>query len=231
VHEEITLPLNLINESGGEISDITARLEIYDYALRKIMEKIYVRNIPGESFLTAIDKVNFIIPENFRDHFFFVRAALYRDGLQLNQSIYWPKCLSIMDDEAFCNKYRASPQENMVFRKGPWLKEEIKKAGKALLSAEYHKIAFNAESCRHCFSIRLSNDSPHAAFPVRLMITDHGCVHLVSDNFFFMAAGEARELRLDIFDRTGNLDRFCLDISAWNGDPIQLSLNSPQRDL
>jgi beta-mannosidase len=224
VREEIPLPLNLINESGEDISDVTVGLEVYDHALNKVMEKNYEKNISQGTFLTVIDRAVFLVPEDFRDHFFFVRSALYRKGRLLNQSLYWPKCLSLMDDGAFRTGYRSAPRENIVFRKGPWLKEEVQKAEKAVLHAVCRKIASGAG--RHCFSIYLSNNSPHAAFPVSLGITDHGCVHYVSDNFFFMAPGETRELRLEILDRTGNLNRFHLNISAWNTEPIKITLES-----
>jgi beta-mannosidase len=224
VQEEMTLPLNLINESGEDIPDATVRLEVYDHALNKVMEKNYAENISGGTFLTSIDKAVFSVPEDFRDHFFLVRSALYRKGRLLNQSVYWPKCLSLMDDDAFRKKYRSTPQENIVFQKGPWFKDELKRVEKAVLRAVCQKIASGLS--RHCFSIYLSNDSPHAAFPVSLSVTDHGCVHYASDNFFFMAPGETRELRLEIFDRTGKLNRFRLNINAWNADPLEIALES-----
>jgi beta-mannosidase len=224
VHEEMTLPLNLINESGEDIPDVTVRLEVYDHALNKVIKKDYAKTISGGTFLTAVDRAVFLVPEDFRDHFFFVHSALYRNGQLINQSIYWPKCLSLMDDGAFRKKYRSAPQENIVFREGPWLKDELRTAEKAVLRAVCRKTASNSESRRHCFSISLSNDSPHAAFPVSLGIADHGCVHYLSDNFFFMAAGETRELRLEIFDRAGNLNRFRLNIGAWNAERLEIFL-------
>jgi beta-mannosidase len=240
VHEEMTLPLNLINESGEDIPDLTVRLEVYSPALKKVMEKNYAKNISGGTFLTAIDRAVFLIPEDFRDHFFFVRSALYRKDRLIHQSLYWPKCLSLMDDDAFRKERRSAPRENIVFQNGPWLKDEIRQAEKAVLRAACQKIASPSVSAdaavsasaaasasgRHCFSVRLSNDSPHAAFPVSIAVADPGCVHYASDNFFFMAPGETRELRLEIFDRTGELSRFRLNIGAWNAEPLQIFLDS-----
>ncbi|GHV43269.1 hypothetical protein AGMMS49546_24370 [Spirochaetia bacterium] len=224
VNEKVKLPLRVINESRKELKGITVRLEVYDHLLKKTMEKNYKKDIPENCFLSKINDAEFSIPEDFRDTFFFIRAALYHDGALLHQSIYWPKCLGLMDDETFFKKRRASPQENIVFNQGPWLKEEVKKAEQASLYAECRKISTGAEDGRSRFAIRLVNGSPNPAFPVSLRIIDHRCVQHLTDNFFFMEAGETRELELDIFDRSGSLNRFNLDISAWNTEPLFLPL-------
>ena len=222
--EDVPLALSVINESGRRLSDATVCLEVYSSRLETVCHREYEVTIGKDQYRTPIAEESFSLPESFRERFFILRASIYQGGALLQQSVYWPKCLRRMEDEAFRESYRAAPHENLVFDKGPWLKESIQEAPKAVLRCESKTLFAGRADGRSRFLLRMTNRSDVPAFPVRLQVGNDGCVQNVSDNDFFLPPGESRELRLDILDRSGRNQSYELGISAWNALPLALML-------
>ena len=224
--EELSLPLKVVNESGKAYTGLKAWLEVYDTRLNKLFSRAYSVNIPSDDHLTSVAEETYRLPETREDGFFLVRSALFEGERLLSQSIYWPKCLQQLEKEADRAYYRLEPRENFVMKQGPWLKDSLQKAPAASLVCSWLGSGISAESGGHRFLITVRNTSSYPAFPVRLQVDDDQCVQHAADNYFFLPAGQEREIALYVLDKTEMKTTFRLQVSAWNAQAQDLLLTT-----
>ena len=124
--EKVPLALSVINNRNEALPGVTASVQVFDtgfHSLFRAEKKIDVKAGLG---VTASNLGLFTIPDALEDHFFLMVAELRDANHQLiSRSVYWPRCVKAMADEAFRTKYRTSPQPPLTFENGPWLKNEV----------------------------------------------------------------------------------------------------------
>jgi beta-mannosidase len=192
------------------------------------LNRIYKREddlsvMPGPS-VENVSLGKFGIPSTFEEKFFFLVAELRSPhGRLVSRSVYWPRCLARMSDEAFRTKYRASPQPTPIFDKGPWLKPQVA-AIPTSLDASLVEVR-DAAPDRSRVVLRVRNTGDQPAVNVRVEITETRCSYYGDDNFFWLAPGESRDLAFEVLWRepaTRGAAR--LGISAWNATGKALPL-------
>jgi beta-mannosidase len=221
--ERVMLPLRIINESGCKIDHALVKLEVFNDRLERMRCWEHFMEIPTDTFLTAVAEHMYELPEDYCDRFFFLRASIYQDGRMLQQSFYWPKSLKRMCDKEFCAEYRSKAHENPVYDNGPWLKDSIAAVDPAELTCNAKAVPCSDGFRKYLLEVE--NTSKIGAFPVRLQLVEEHCVQNPSDNFFFLPAGECREILLDCFDRSGDNRPLTLQISGWNVPKKTIGLN------
>lgn len=223
--ETVLLPLQILNESGKRHQNVQIKAEVYDDKLETVQTWDCVIDLPADQFKTQLECPAFIIPGDYIDRFFFLRAAIYEDGVMLQQSVYWPKSLKRMADKSFSEEYRSAPHENLVFEDGPWLKNSVEGAAQAQLRCR--AVFLSEKDGISRYRLKLENTSGTAAFPVYMQLAEDNCVQNPGDNFFFLPAGESRELLLDCFDRSMQARILTLQLSAWNAPQVTIKLPKP----
>jgi beta-mannosidase len=128
-----------------------------------------------------------------------------------------------MDDASFRDKYRATPQPNIAFENGPWLKPSV---AATRTSLELKLITTKARGTdRARVVVRLANTGRLAAFPVQLDIDGAMRCFYAEDNFFWLAPGEQREIALEVQWRETHPGKaVSVSASAWNAASVRAAL-------
>jgi beta-mannosidase len=216
--EAVRLPVSVLNENADS-SPAEAEICVLSPSLQLVYRHRESLALTGE-YKQTFTAPAFVIPEDWEDRFFLIHAALRRDGKLISQSVYWPKALARLKDATLLEKFRTSPQPNLFFDKGPWLKRQIAQATSAILSCELENAQLSAG--RASLTVTIRNHAAQYAFPVHLDVTEEGTVCCADDNYFLMSPGEARRLRLKIRFLDEAPTAVHVEIGAWNAAPCRL---------
>ncbi len=222
--EPVPIRVHIAHAPAAACGDLAASVEIFDAGFASQWRQTKPATLaPGPS-VAALDFGNFTIPDNFEDTFFFIVAELHGSDRQaISRSVYWPRCLSRLSDEAFRTKYRAAPQPALTLDKGPWLKPQTAAQGTALTAelVEHEQTAANRSRLR----VRVKNTGDKPAFNTRLDIAGVKRLFYATDNFFWLAPGEQRELQVEVLWREPERrDQAAVVVGAWNVEPRELRL-------
>lgn len=209
--ERVEMPIKLFSEidySGSQ----KIELEIFDYCLSSVTKK-EIPLIDYQKGINDIDEISFEIPNDWQDVFFFVRVQLTeKEGIK-GESLYFPKVLSMLNDEEKYKAERTWPCQNHFFEKGPWLKKQVSELTKTFLECEItNKEPISDGYVRINLSIRNMTDTP--AFPVVIDTEDIKSRLVCSDNIFMLAGGEEREVEIIVDIKQSDSDT--LTVGAWN---------------
>ena len=171
---------------------------------------------------------SFTIPDALEDHFFLIVAELSgADRTLISRSVYWPRCLKVMADDAFRLKYRSSPQPSLVFENGPWLRNEVQ-ANKTKLALQLVSIREVGEN-ESTIQVRVRNAGAQPAFYTELNIEGTKRTFYASDNGFWLAPQEERLLNIHVLWRDPeSRSKAVLTLGAWNAAPQQATLGKVQ---
>ncbi|MCX6910519.1 MAG: beta-mannosidase, partial [Verrucomicrobia bacterium] len=222
--ERVPLAVHATHAPAAARKGLKASVEIFDAGFASLWRKTQPVSLqPGPSVAT-LDFGSFTIPDSLNDKFFFIVAELRAGGGQLvSRSVYWLRCLSRMSDEAFRSKYRATPQPALAFDNGPWLKPQTASQPTSLTASlvEQKPLAANRSQLR----VRVKNTGSKPAFNTRLDIEGAKRAFYATDNFFWLAPGEERELQVEVLWRDpGQRAQATLTVSAWNAEAKRLSI-------
>lgn len=214
--ETVPLEIKVLHAPPSAPAGLVANVQVLDDALRPLYRRsVPVAPKPGPS-VTPASLGGFTIPTSLRDRFFFIVAELRdRAGVLVSRSVYWPRCLARLEDEAFRQKYRSTPQPGVTLDKGPWLKPTVARNRTAL---DFEMISTSRVSARReRIRLRIRNRGPFAAFPVELHVDRAPRAFFASENFFWLKTGEAREITADVlWRREGGAGEAIVGVSAWN---------------
>jgi len=214
--EEVPLAVHVTHAPAAARKGLKASVEILDAGFASLWRKTQPVSLqPGPS-AAALDFGSFTILDSLNDKFFFIVAELRAGGGQLiSRSVYWPRCLSRLSDDAFRKKYRTSPQPTPTLDKGPWLKPQTSSQPTTLAASliEQKPLAANRSQLR----VRVKNTGAKPALVTRLDIEGAKRAFYATDNFFWLAPGEERELQVEILWRDpGQRSQAALTVGAWN---------------
>lgn len=222
--ESVPLDVRVAHAPAEGCNGLEASAEIFDAAFASQWRRTKPTELaPGPSVAT-LDFGNFTVPDNFEDTFFFLVAELRDSDRQLvSRSVYWPRCLSRLSDEAFRTQYRAAPQPALTLDKGPWLKPQTAAQATTLTAAIADHEATAGDRSR--LRIRVKNTGDKPAFPTRLEIAGAKRLFYATDNFFWLAPDEQRDLQVEVLWREPDRrDQAALVVSAWNAERQELRI-------
>jgi beta-mannosidase len=216
--EEIVPEIRLICDDTCEWRGLTVGCEIYSTTLKCVRREDFVCDITPKEYQKVFVGSPFTLPEDYTDKYFFLRVYVKNSDGLLHQSVYWCKVLKCMADDTFRDQYRAAPQNNIDFDKGPWLKPQLC----ALSGSEYtltlleKSTRYDGAERRLNVKVKIENKGSLPIFPAKLDVVEDKTLSYATDNYFFLPVGNSRELELEIRVQDKELRMVTLEFSAWN---------------
>lgn len=194
-------------------------VEILDPKLASVWRREQSIDVAAGPSVVPAELGDFALPAAFEERFFFIVAELRGDdGRLVSRSVYWPRCLARMSDEAFRSAYRARPMPALNLDKGPWLKPQAAAAPTSLEASLLEAVDAGPDQSRVVVHVR--NVGPLPAVNVHVNITGTRRSFYGDDNFFWLAPGESRELAFRVLWREPETRRAArLTVGAWNAQP------------
>ena len=189
--DDIPLKINVLN--GAEAAPFTGRvsLRILDDRFKELAKLEKTLPIPAGTSVTKTELGNFAIPADYHERFFFLVAELYdNDGNLVSRSVYWPRTIKQMEDSEYYQKYLTGTPEWPTLDKGPWLKPTVARSKTTLGVSKLTKVNDN------CYSLTINNKGKNPS-PMTIIDLDGG-IFTTSDNFFWLAPGESKEITVDV---------------------------------
>jgi len=229
--EKIPISLSVVHAPETPLGGLVASVEIFNERFEPMWrQQRSVAIKPGPSVVN-LGLEEFALPDSLKDKFFFVVAELKRgDGKLVSRSVYWPRCLSLMEDSEFRKKYRESPQPSLIFERGPWLKGQVT-SGSASTTLKLDLLsATELSKGRSRLQARVRNAGSKPAFLTRIDIEGSKRAFYGTDNQFWLAPGEERVLEIEVLWRDpGTRSQALLTIRAWNAETVKVPIGSHSR--
>ena len=160
----------------------------------------------------------FSIPADYRSRFFFIVAELSDgSGKMISRSVYWPRTIPQMEDPEYHKKYVESAPEWPTMDKGPWLKPTVAKSKTTLAVSPLTKV--NDNRC----SLTVTNKGKNPS-PMTIIDLDGG-IFTTSDNFFWLAPGESKEITINVKSSSpiGKAPTKVM-VTSWNAKTITIPI-------
>ena len=214
--EKMPLSLSVMNSRGAAVLGATFSVQVFDTAFHLLLKTEKKMDVRAGLAVSSVDMGSFAIPATLEDHFFLVVAELRQaDGKLISRSVYWPRCLKPMADDAYRAKYRASPQPSLTFENGPWLKREVQ-VNQARLELKVASVHEEGEN-RSVIQARVRNAGSQPAFYTELNIDGTRRTFYATDNGFWLAPGEERTIDIHVWWRDPETrSKAELTLGAWN---------------
>jgi beta-mannosidase len=206
---------------GGKVS-----VEILDERFKRLWRQeraVLVK--PGPS-VNHVELGEFVIGPGLADHFFFLVAELRRsDERLLSRSVYWPRCLKVMEDTEFRARYRAVSRPSLVLDKGPWLRPQVAAMRTSLeLEVSKHQDIGGGQTR---LRVRVRNTGLQPAFLTQIDIRGTRRGSYGTDNFFWLGPGETRFLDFRVWWKDpATRGQAAVIATAWNADLKEVPLRT-----
>jgi beta-mannosidase len=229
-NEQLAIETALIHNSLPVPKNARVSVTIYGDDYQKVWQKEKPVGSVGQQTGVNHDSLGlFTIPQNFENRFFYVVAELKTpDGALLSRSVYWPRCLSALQEKSVQERLRKAPanydqlmESWIALPRGPWLKLSAAKATTSLNMQVLTKQS--ADGGRHCLTVRVTNSGTVPSFMTQLDITGAQRVFYATDNFTWLAPGESKDITLWVRWQ-GPDSAAVLTLSAWNAPTNSIKL-------
>lgn len=222
------------NERIGLVSKIThagtntftgkASVTVYDDTFHPSWNKELNVNVSEGTTVTQADFGEYQIPAGYRNRFLFIVAELKNNtGELISRSFYYPRSTEQMEDQVFHDEYVNEPLPWVTFEKGPWLKPTVAKTQTKLTTELFaNKIISNDRSQ---LKVRVTNIGKVPAFMTKLDIVGIKRAFYATDNYYWLAPGESREIVIEVLWREPVLDKnIVLIADSWNAKKQTIKL-------
>lgn len=217
--ETIQLTADIQNGNGAEIPEAELKLEILGPDLRIAETRCVTVSVHADRSTDKLDLGTLTLPEAWTDRYFWLRLTLNNAHGVLARKFYWPRILSLLNDEETLRARREAPCPNLEIREGPWLKDQMLAAGSTDLAVEL--LCSGITPDRQTAALRIRNTGKLPAFPVVPDAEHLPCY--ASDAHFVLMPGETRDIDLTVFRRDGARET-ALTVTAWNAAPHRIEL-------
>jgi beta-mannosidase len=168
---------------------------------------------------TSLESVS--IPADYADRFFFLLVELKdANGQVVSTSWYFPRSLALMDQPEFRDKYLREPVAWPTLAQGPWLRPTV---AKTPTNCAVEVVAQAAQGPdRSQFTVRVRNLGKVPAFMGKVDVAGAKRALVASDNYFWLAPGQTKEVELDVLWREpANRAKAEVVFSAWNAKLVK----------
>ncbi len=225
--EKLPLSVSVVHARQASLPGARITVEVYDHRFETVWRgerPISVK--PGPS-VNDVELGAFQIGAELTDKFFFLVAELKGPrGALISRSVYWPRSLRLMDDAGFRKKYRETTQPSLVLVKGPWLKPQVAAVRTALDLTVTERQDIDDRHSR--LQVRVHNTGSKPAFLTQIDITGTKRATYGSDNFFWLPAGETRQLDFNVLWREpATRSHARIAVRAWNAAPRDVPAAPP----
>ena len=213
--EELPFTVRIFNDTTESLEGAEITLTVYAPDMKVACERLVtVRNQAREFSLGS-----FTPDRSYTDRCFLISVDLTLNGRTVARNTYFKKCTRILADKELLHRHRTERCENLTFKNGPWLRDEI-------ACSEAAKIRVKPLRKGECdgyvyYDIRIHNDSPCVAFPVSFEIENESARFFATDSFFLMKPDEYREIRL-VCDGISLSEAARIRVGAINSRPVTI---------
>ncbi len=221
--ESIDLMAKVTN-SGKVMPGSKISVSVFDDQFVRLFQEEKTTGISEGTSVTQVKFGSYSIPENYKDRFLFLIAELHNaQGELVSRSVYYPRVLTLMADPAFYSRYTSGPIPWITLDKGPWLKPTVAKK-QTKIQAEIIDIQ-NISEDRSRVKIKISNIGKVPAFMVNLNVDGIKRAFFATDNYFWLASNESREIEMNLLWRDERAGKnIVLNIGAWNSKMESIKL-------
>lgn len=209
--ERIPITARIFNDDGRNLDGGEINVTVYTPELKIAAE--HTVEITGRK--KEFELREFVPDESYTDRCFLISADLRHEGRLLARSVYFKKCTSILADAELLSLHRSRQCENLTFKNGPWLMDDLK--GAAVGSIKLTPIRRGVTGGYVYFDIRVENNSEAPVFPVSFEIANASARFYATDNFFLMKPYEYKEVRL-VADGISQDEAARIEASARNAE-------------
>lgn len=218
--ERIELSVNVMQAPARALAGGRVTVRVFDDGFRPVFSGQKSVTVPAGPSVTATPLGAYVIPAEYKDRFLFIVAELTdASGKLLSRSNYFPRVLSKLDDPTDYDAYTSKPVDWPTLDKGPWLKPTVAKTATSLTLTQTASETISPNRSR--IKIKLTNTGNLPAFMTNVDIDGTKRSVVASDNYFWLAPGETRDITLDVLWREpATKTTATLTASAWNAKPI-----------
>ena len=219
-----TVPVSVRVINAGGAASLRASVDVLDAKLHSVWRRTSTVTVAAGPSVAKADLGKFEIPAAFRNRFFFLVAEV-RDpaGALVSRSVYWPRCLEVLEDRDAREKYRAKPQPIPVLDKGPWMRPQVRAVETQLQADPAVKLQRGADGIATAH-LHIRNTGTAPAVMASLQLEGARANLWVSDNFFWLAAGESRDLQIRVAWREPAQSGAALTLRAWNAGAVTVKV-------
>jgi len=223
--ENIDLKSRIINAKDDTVSGIIS-VTVFDDTFKTMYSQKKLINVKKGPSVTQTNFGEYKIPSSYRNRYLFILAELKnRKGILISRSFYYPRVLSQMENSKYHDKYVEEPVPWLELKKGPWLKPTVAKTH-TKLKAELISYKF-ISSNRGNLQMKVTNTGKIPAFMTKLDITGIKRSFYATDNFFWLAPGETKKIKMQILWREPvENKKATLTVNSWNTKPINIKFSA-----
>ncbi|MPN38777.1 hypothetical protein SDC9_186302 [bioreactor metagenome] len=130
----------------------------------------------------------------------------------------------MLEDEKLYNEYLNTPVKWITLEKGPWLKSTVSATSTNLKTDFISQDVVSPDRLKVVFVVENVGKKP--AFMVNFNITGIKRAFFASDNYFWLAPGEKREVKVDMLFREHlTKHNVLLTVQAWNSKQKKININ------
>ena len=222
--EKFPVQISVAHAPAAALPGLMTSVQIYDDHFQPRWHAEHKVDVAAGASVTNCNLGEFTIADDLQDRFFLIVAELKRStGELVSRSVYWPRCLKLMEDADFRKKYRESPQPSLHFDHGPWLREQV-----ATQPTSLQLVAVSVKertATRGHVEVRVRNTGRVPSFMTHLDIAGTQRAFYATDNYFWLAPGEERTLGMEVLWRNpATRNNATITVAAWNAPAKQVSI-------
>ncbi len=228
--ENIPITAKVLHADEEQIDGLTIEVRILDDGFQLLWEQqAACPPVAAGPSVTVEELGEFPIPGDYKDRYLFVVAELRKaNGERVSRSVYWPRSLTMLADEAVRRKFRDGPQPWPYFKDGPWLKPAVARTPTSL---KVDLASHRNTSGEAIVELEIENTGPVPALPVTIDVDGIRRLFRASDNYFWLAPGERRRVTVVVRPREELAGKkVTLSVAAWNTTKSELSLPQPTKN-
>lgn len=223
--EEFPVAVKVLN--GVNQPAFTGKVEIsfFDDKFKELWKQTKSLEITEETSVSGIEFDSYRIPTNYKERVFFVIVTLFdQSGKLVSRADYWPRTIKQMENEEFYNKYSSEPVSWPTLDSGPWLKPSVAKTKTSLEISELRVVSFRDNEGIVTFIVKNTGKVP--SFMTHIEIEGARRLFFATDNYFWLAPGESKNIRMEIKIREEQpVKDFKLIVQSWNANQLIRTIN------
>lgn len=214
-----------ITHADDESLPGTVSVTVYDDKFKVLWTQKRTTDIASGTSVAQTDFDEFSIPDSYADRYLFVLTELKNaEGDLVSRSVYYPRVLKQMEDQQFHDKYVNEPVPWPTLDKGPWLKPTVAETNTKLESKIVDEKMISSDEAQ--VEMKVTNTGRIPAFMVKLDIVGIKRAFFATDNYFWLAPGESKNITVNILWRESTENKkITLNTEAWNSKKQMIKLN------
>jgi len=214
-----------LNDAAAPMTGARITARVLDRTFREAGKWTWTTTVPGGGNKGKAKEISWPIPADTPDSYFWLEVTLTdAKGKRLSQQVYWMKALRSLADPEARKAWQAKPSTDPICKNGPWLRPQVESVATSL---DAKVVRIKQTGAEASVVLRVANTGKAPAFPVRIGVQPDAYTNIWSDNFFWLAPGESREITGRIkLDMNGldpvtkpavaSLSDITVGVSAWN---------------